>query len=384
MKRLILCLLLLSLSLGSMAQTGYTIIVRLKNVNTAYKPYLMCNKDGKITIDSNCVLENGAYVFRGNTAQPILAYLSTYDPAQRIKLKKGSVPAPLLTFFITNDVITIEGDANKIHCASVNGGLVNEEWNSIKPELARLTDQDWQAKKEAYALLLEGDSTKLNQYPILRSAIGDKQDELETSFISKYPRSLVSMMLLSNRSAFMPLEQLERAYNKLDNRYKSGPWAKMITGKMEGLKATAIGKMAQGFHKKDKDGNVVTLESLRGKYVLLDFWGSWCSPCRISHPHLKKLYQKYNDKGFEILGIAHENGASLAIQKKKWLQAIEEDALPWIQVLDNEDADRQNLVKLYGISAFPTKILINKEGKIIARYTGDGNEIDTKLAELMK
>ena len=99
---------------------------------------------------------------------------------------------------------------------------------------------------------------------------------------------------------------------------------------------------------------------------------------------LKQLYQQYKDKGFEILGIAYENGASLQEQKKSWLQAVTEDGLPWIQLLNNEGADKQDIVKLYGISAFPTKILLDKEGKILARYTGDGTDIDGKLAELMK
>jgi thiol-disulfide isomerase/thioredoxin len=134
------------------------------------------------------------------------------------------------------------------------------------------------------------------------------------------------------------------------------------------------------------DGQPVDFSTLKGKYVLLDFWGSWCRPCRASHPHLKVLYAKYKDKGFEIIGIAQEHSKSADENRKAWLTAIEQDGLTWMQVLDNENVDKFNSVNQWEVTAFPTKILLDREGNIIGRYVGNGNggmEFTTRLEELL-
>jgi thiol-disulfide isomerase/thioredoxin len=134
------------------------------------------------------------------------------------------------------------------------------------------------------------------------------------------------------------------------------------------------------------DGKPVDFASLKGKYVLLDFWGSWCRPCRASHPHLKELYAKYKDKGFEIIGIALEHSKSLDDDRKTWQTAIEQDGLTWMQVLDNENLDKFNSVQQWEVTAFPTKILLDRDGNIIGRYVGTGNgsaAFGEKLEELL-
>ncbi|HWW39307.1 TlpA disulfide reductase family protein, partial [Pedobacter sp.] len=142
---------------------------------------------------------------------------------------------------------------------------------------------------------------------------------------------------------------------------------------------------AFALNKKDDKGKPVNFDALKGKYVLLDFWGSWCGPCRASHPHLKELYAKYKDKGFEIVGIAQEHSA-LPADRLLWTEAIAKDGLTWIQVLNNENRDKFDVVSEYGVTAFPTKILLDKGGNIIGRYIGNGfggEGFTNKLKELL-
>lgn len=144
---------------------------------------------------------------------------------------------------------------------------------------------------------------------------------------------------------------------------------------------------AFSLYKRDMNGKNISLNALKGKYVLLDFWGSWCKPCRNSHPHLKELYAKYKEKGFEIIGISQEAGADLDASRASWTKAIAEDGLPWIQVLDNEHRDKFNAVAQFGVVAFPTKILLDKEGNIIGKYIGNGKGgegFTAKIEEVMK
>jgi thiol-disulfide isomerase/thioredoxin len=139
-------------------------------------------------------------------------------------------------------------------------------------------------------------------------------------------------------------------------------------------------------YKKDSNGKKVDFNALKGHYVLLDFWGSWCRPCRASHPHLKELYAKYKDKGFEIVGIASEHAKTKEECIKLWKTAITEDGLTWLQVINNENAEKFDAVKEYGVTAFPTKILLDKEGNVIGRYVGNGNggeAFTTRLEQLL-
>ncbi len=125
--------------------------------------------------------------------------------------------------------------------------------------------------------------------------------------------------------------------------------------------------------KLDMQGKPVDFNALQGHYVLLDFWGSWCRPCRASHPHLKELYAKYKDKGFEIIGIATEHAKTKEECIRLWKTAIAEDGLPWLQVLNNENAAKFDAAKEYNVTAFPTKILLDKDGNVIGRYVGNGS-----------
>jgi thiol-disulfide isomerase/thioredoxin len=138
--------------------------------------------------------------------------------------------------------------------------------------------------------------------------------------------------------------------------------------------------------KKDLNGKAVDFNALKGRYVLLDFWGSWCRPCRASHPHLKELYSRFKDKGFEIIGIASEHAKTADERHKLWSTAIAEDGLPWLQVLNNENVEQFDAVKEYGVTAFPTKILLDGNGNIIGRYVGNGNggeAFGTRLEQLL-
>jgi len=152
------------------------------------------------------------------------------------------------------------------------------------------------------------------------------------------------------------------------------------------LRGAAMRLMHLGLTVFDAHGNLLTLSAFRGKYVLLDFWASWCVPCRHSHPHLINLYNKYKDKGFDIIGIASDMG-----REAVWKEAIEKDNVGiWHHVLEGEKKaasknDSDSISNQYGVAALPTKILIDPKGKIIGRYTGDGgNELDIELSKIFK
>ena len=155
---------------------------------------------------------------------------------------------------------------------------------------------------------------------------------------------------------------------------------KTIKTELDNVGVTSEDRAIKPFKAKGLDGNMVDIAAMKGKVVLIDFWGSWCGPCRKSHPHLKAVYEKYKSKGLEIVGVAVENGTKEK-QQESWKKAIAEDGITWLQVLNNRETN--DIAKEYGVKVFPTKILVDKNGKIVLRSVGDGNELDEKLAELL-
>jgi thiol-disulfide isomerase/thioredoxin len=158
--------------------------------------------------------------------------------------------------------------------------------------------------------------------------------------------------------------------------------------KIESNKKTAVGKPVIPFAQEGMDGSIVDIAAFKGKVVLIDFWGSWCVPCRMSHPALKDLYKKYNSKGFEIIGISNELANSTRDKKAQdiaWRKAIKEDGLPWAQIL--YDPAILDLVKEFDINGYPTKFLIDQNGKFLMRILGNSEklhaELEAKLALLL-
>ncbi len=351
-----------------------------------YGPYYLAYINGNdYVLDTNYTKEGEFIVFKGKVAAPVEASFGVRgNPAMSIVLDNGMfIPGPSLDFFLSNDEITIEADADHIYMATVKGGKENEDWAAIKTKQNELEKESWLALKNAYTSFKPGDdSTQFRNADKIRDENKEKDLALRKEFIKQNPGSLVSMYFLSGMMNDLSLEELKASYAGLGNDFKNSTYAKNISEKIASMEATAVGKPAIPINKTDINGNPVNLETLKGKYVLLDFWGSWCGPCRQSFPHLKELYTKYKDKGFEILGIALEQRQTLEDNMKIWKKTVAEDKLPWLQVLDNQDREKFDAVKSYGVTAFPTQILLDKEGKIMARYVGEGDDLDNQLKEI--
>ena len=136
-----------------------------------------------------------------------------------------------------------------------------------------------------------------------------------------------------------------------------------------------VGQPAPEISLPNAKGDTLTLSSFKGKVVLIDFWASWCRPCRESNPHVVKLYEKYKDKGFEVFGVSIDNN------KSSWLKAVKRDKIPYTQVIDGEGWDAPTAMR-YGVDAIPATFVLNKDGKIEA-INLEGPELEEKIKELL-
>ena len=228
---------------------------------------------------------------------------------------------------------------------------------------------------------------------LLSQEIIEKHTEYTKSFIKENSNSLASLMALYQQIAprlyvLNPNEDL-KYFTLVDSslmlKYPDSEAVKALHAQMEEIKRqmkaenelnniVGIGVIAPDIILLDPKGDTIALSSLRGKYVLLDFWASWCRPCRIENPHLVSNYKKYNEKGFEIYQV------SLDKKKESWISAIESDKLTWIHVSDLQYWN-SFAAKLYQVQAIPANFLLDKNGKIIAKNLR-GDVLEAKLSEI--
>ena len=256
--------------------------------------------------------------------------------------------------------------------------------DALNEDLMRLYAKTQPLKKEAFDILREMQNPALPEEQ--KQSLQEKRENLrektgqETiAFVKGNPDSYAALYLLSGLRNSMSLEEYAAVYDRTNVRLKQTVLGRQLAEQIRIAKASAVGAIAPDFEKVDKEGKPIRLSDLRGKYVLLDFWGSWCGPCRASHPHLKELQAHYAPKGLEVINIASENGSKA---REIWLKAIEEDGMTWTQILNNEGREKCDVVTLFGITAFPTKVLIDPEGKIIVKAVGESAPIDSKLKEV--
>jgi thiol-disulfide isomerase/thioredoxin len=276
--------------------------------------------------------------------------------------------------------LTITGNAIDINMASVTGDALNESFTQFRKSEVHLVKEMDALRRQLVETRIMGVKEGMNE--IGKKMLENRQAMAASrkNFIKTHPDAFASVYFLSLTAKEYKTAELEDAFNGLSDTYKNTRYAKGILAKIEALKVADAGGPAPDFTKPDVNGRPVSLSQFRGTYVLLDFWGSWCGPCRAANPHLKELYSTYAAKGFEILGVASEKVSGQAQAEKMWKEAIEKDGLTWTNVLNNELSMKQDVVQLYNIEGYPTQILLDKEGKVIGRWLGAaGKKLDDKL-----
>ncbi|PHQ29076.1 TlpA family protein disulfide reductase [Leeuwenhoekiella nanhaiensis] len=213
--------------------------------------------------------------------------------------------------------------------------------------------------------------------PNLKQKYGSLYWELRTEdkvgFIKEHPDSKYAAYLIEELSMNLSNKEAQDLYDGLSPVVKNSKYGKRVARYLNLSQDMIPGAMAKNFELNNLKGELVEFDSFKGNYVYLDFWASWCGPCRKQHPGLLELYERYNQKGFEIVSI------SLDFDETKWRKAVEQDKLIWTNLVEPEGT-QGDVSLMYKVQAIPTSYLIDPEGKIVASYFNGRHDLDERLA----
>jgi peroxiredoxin len=371
MKKLILAAMAFLPAIAFAQDGRYAVQGTVGTYNAPAKVYIQFAIKGKVSTDS-VVLKDGKFQFGGTVGNaPVNAYL--------IFNEKGTGPnyKDYKSIYLEKGTITVTS-SDLLANAKVDGPKTNQDFDRYQQAMKSINDKyaALEAKQKAATPEQKQSEAFDKESKKEEKAIEAEENTLNKKFIKDNPDSYISLNALETYAYGADYAELAPLYNGLSDAIKQSESGKAFGDRLPKLKAVALGAIAPVFAEADTSGKMVSLESFRGKYVLVDFWASWCGPCRRENPNVVKVYNQYKGKNFTILGVSLDKSTG----KQKWLDAIHKDGLTWTQVSDLQFW-KSKTADLYVVRAIPQNFLIDPNGKIIGKNLR-GDDLENKLAEI--
>ena len=275
-------------------------------------------------------------------------------------------------FVLSNRDIRVTVDPETGELSDIRGGYQQE----MKEEYDRLMQTE--AKEKLYKALRAEERGSESYNRILDSVrvLGADDDSIQMKFIEDHPDAMMSPYALWRIYGSIGEEKAIRLLNLIDTSLSRQAQYVFIEKTIRAWERTPVGSEIPNLVQPDANGTPVSLGDFRGHYLLIDFWASWCAPCRAANPGMTELYNKYHEKGIEFLGVSLDKDADA------WKKAISDDKLVWNHVSDLNYWDNE-ISRYFGINSIPSTLLVDPEGRIIAKKL-HGEELEAKLAELFE
>ncbi len=365
-------LVLFALFVISCKKDGYEVNGTVTGVENGKNAFLeIQNESGPVVLDTAAV-EDGKFVFDGKLKDGIeLAFV-------RIETLNGSVP-----IILENGTVKVEFNKDTIQKSKISGTKNNDKFQSYNDEsqvvfkkMMKFQEANQQKMIEAQQLQ---DTVTINALMKQFNSFQDEMNQKSKAFIIKNPDAFISVLLLENflMRNYLPATEIKTFYDKLDKTITSTKSGKNVKKMLDSMNAVTIGNMAPNFSAPSPDGKVISLKESMGKVTLIDFWASWCGPCRAENPNVVAMYKELHDKGLNIIGISLDKEG----ESSKWKEAIAKDGLTWNHI-SNLKHWKEPIAEMYGVKSIPATFLLDANGKIVAKDLR-GDALKAKIKELL-
>ncbi len=334
--------------------------------NTPILVYTVANNQ-PVVIDT-LIVTNGKFAGKLDKVEdPSIHYLN-------IEKYKGNV-----LFFPENEDLNVTLYKDSIQSSVVNGGSQNESYTQFSRKLRAFNVQK-QSNIELYRdASAAKDNAALVRIQKANKELVAEETAFKKDFVSTNNNSIFGVMMLSemlSRKEITPAEA-SKILGNLSPKMAASPVAKQLKTVIEGLRKSEVGGIAPGFSAPTPDGQELALSEVLGEYTIIDFWASWCRPCRAENPNVVRVYEKYHDKGLNIISVSLDKEG----QKERWLKAIKDDKMNWHHV-SNLKFWQEPIARTYGVRSIPATFLLDEQGTIIAKNLR-GPALETKIASLL-
>lgn len=366
----LLALLTLSIiSCNNLKDNEFLISGTANGIENGKKVFVEIQDENGVIAKDTGVIENGKFELKGSTDNIDLGFI-------RIENEKINLP-----IILEEGKIKINIVKDSLQKSTIEGTFNNDKFQKFNNESVAILEKVKKFEKEnnpkMQKALTENDTVTVNKIKKEYKNFQNDMNDYSKTFIKNNPDAFISVLLLENflMREYIPATEIKSFYDKLDKKLVNTKSAQNIKKTLDLMLAVVVGKPAPKFSAKSPEGKLISLDESLGKVTIVDFWASWCAPCRKENPNVVALYNEYHSKGLNIIGVSLDQDAT------KWKDAIAKDNLSWIHVSNLKYWD-EPIGKQYGISSIPATFILDAKGNIVAKDLR-GDALRAKVKELL-